>query len=146
MDFKKWNKEYGGKELASSVKDISERGGGDYEEVPLGKYEVKLNKLELRSSKAGDPMVTAWMIIVEGKYKGQYIFMNQVVTRDFQIHIANEFMRSLEPKVEVKYDGDYSNYAQLIDDVFEECAELEFLLDYSQNKKGYSTFSIEELY
>ena len=40
-------------------------------------------------------MVTCWMKIVEGEYKGSLIFMNQVVTQGFQIHIVNEFVRSL---------------------------------------------------
>ena len=147
MDFKKWTKDYGGKELAASVKEIAEKGGtGEFEEVPFGKYEVRLSKLELKSSKAGDPMLSVWMQVVEGSYKNSYIFMNQIVTRGFQIHIANEFMRSLEPKSEISFNGDYEDYSEIINDVFEECADSEFLLNYEQNERGYPKFTVEELY
>lgn len=79
--------------LTKDVEEAAENGGR--REVPHDTYEVAVTKLELTKSKKGDPMVTAWMKIVEGEYKGSLIFMNQVVTQGFQIHIANEFLRAL---------------------------------------------------
>ena len=77
--------------LAKDVEEAAENGGR--REVPHDTYEVAVTKLELVKSKKGDPMVTCWMKILEGEYKGSLIFMNQVVTQGFQIHIANEFLR-----------------------------------------------------
>ena len=79
--------------LAKDVADAAENGGR--RDVPHDTYEIAVQKLELTKSKKGDPMVTCWMKIVEGEYKGSLIFMNQVVTQGFQIHIVNEFVRSL---------------------------------------------------
>ena len=78
--------------LAKDVEEAAENGGR--REVPHDTYEVAVTKLELVKSKKGDPMVTCWMKIVEGEYKNSLIFMNQVVTQGFQLHIANEFMRA----------------------------------------------------
>lgn len=92
--------------------------------------EVAINKLELTKSKKGDPMVTCWMKIVAGEYTNSLIFMNQVVTQGFQIHIVNEFLRALvehiEPYCELiqnNTDGiivklnDYERDFDILDDV-----------------------------
>lgn len=135
--------------LAKDVEEAAENGGR--RDVPHGVYEVAVNKLELVKSKKGDPMLTCWMKILEGEYKGSLIFMNQVVTQGFQIHIANEFLRSLisecgedAPVVEFKtykqYNGLILDIAEAIDNNFE------YRLNYDENNKGYNTFEIEEVY
>ncbi|MBG9863102.1 hypothetical protein ABD99_00005, partial [Bacillus cereus] len=52
--------------LAADVKEVEENGGGDFEPLPDGQYEVAVEKLELTESKKGDPMLTIWFKIVEG--------------------------------------------------------------------------------
>lgn len=135
--------------LAEDVKEAAENGGR--REVPHGEYEIAVNKLELVKSKKGDPMVTCWMKVLEGDYKGSLIFMNQVVTQGFQIHLANKFLRSLisecgedAPVVEFKT---YSQYNGLILDIAEAIDNnFEYKLNYGENNKGYNTFEIEEVY
>jgi len=58
-------------------------------------------------------MVSCWMKIVSGEYEGSLIFMNQVITKGFQIHIANEFLRSLESGSDIEFNT-YSQYGQLL--------------------------------
>ncbi len=150
--FDKWDNEVDVKGLADDVKAASENGAGTYEEVPHGEYEVSLEKLELTASKTkGDPMVTAWFKVVsEGSSKGSLIFMNQVITQGFQVHIVNEMLRAMvaeapdAPEIEfVKF----SQYAELLMDVFEVIDDnFEFTLKYSANKKGYNTFEIKEVF
>lgn len=146
LDYSKWDKTYN--VSAEDVKELDANGGKrDFEEVPFGKYEVKVAKMELASSKKGDPMLKVQFKVLEGKYKGNFIFMNQVVTQDFQIHNANEFMRSLDSGEEIKWTGKYSEYATLIDKVFEAIdGNLEYALDYSSDSKGYNVFRIEEVF
>ena len=80
--------------LAKDTEEAAENGGR--REVPHDTYEISIQKLELVKSKSkGDPMVTCWMKVLEGEYKGSLIFMNQVITQGFQVHIVNEFLRSL---------------------------------------------------
>lgn len=133
--------------LAKDVEEAAENGGR--REVPHDTYEVAISKLELTKSKKGDPMVTCWMKIVEGEYKGSLIFMNQVVTHGFQIHIANEFMRALvqemENPVEVQFKT-YSQYANMIMDIMEAIDNnFEYKVRYYDNK-GYNAFEIQEVY
>lgn len=142
MDFSKFDKQVDLEGLKNDIKDAEENGGGDFKEVPHAKYEVAITKLELTESKKGDPMVNVWFKITNGEYKGSLIFMNQVITQGFQIHIADEFLRSLETTVDVQFES-YSQYAELLADIFEEIEDkVEFVLDYGENKKGYNTFEI----
>jgi hypothetical protein len=128
-------------------KDVAEaaQGGASFKEVPHGKYEVSIEKLELVESKKHDPMVSCWMKVVSGEFKGNRIFMNQVITKGFQIHIANEFLRSLDSGVDITFET-YSQYGQLLMDVHEEIdGQLEFAVEYGE-KKGFNTFEVVEVF
>lgn len=144
--FDKWNEAIDGKKLADDFKEIEENGGGQYEELPLGKYIVKIDKMELRESKSNKPMFSAQFRITDGDHKKQCIFMNQVIEKAFQIHIVCEFLRSLDTSVDISFDGNYEHFNNTVMDVAEESEKCEFLLDYSETPKGYSTFKILEIY
>ena len=152
MDFEKFDEMV---DLEGLKADIAAASNGsnssDRKDVPHGMYEVAIEKLELTTTKtSGKPMVTCWFrVLSEGEYLGQMIFMNQVVSQGFQIHIANEFLRSIAdapdaPKITFE---SYSQYAQLIMDVAEYIdGKFEYALHYGQNPKGYDTFEIEEIF
>lgn len=133
--------------LAKDVEEAAENGGR--REVPHDTYEVSIQKLELVQSKKGDPMVTCWMKILEGEYKGSLIFMNQVVTQGFQIHIVNEFLRSLVAEMSEPIDvhfHTYSQYGNMLMDVAEAIDNnFEYKVNY-YDQKGYNAFKIEEVY
>jgi hypothetical protein len=131
--------------LAKDVEEAAENGDS-YKEVPFDTYEVAIDKLELTTSKKGDPMLSVWFKILAGEFKNSRIFMNQVVTQGFQIHIANEFLRSLETGVMVEFKS-YKQYANMIMDIFEAVeGNLEYALNYGEGKKGFATYEIEEVY
>ena len=50
--FDKWNEQIDGAKMAQEVKEV-EKNGAEYKEVPVGEYEVKVEKMELRESKSG---------------------------------------------------------------------------------------------
>lgn len=143
MDFSKFDKKV---DLEGLKKDIEDSANNDFKEVPHGTYEVAINKLELGESKKGDPMVKVWFKIVsEGEYKGSLIFMNQVITKGFQIHIVDEFLRSLETDIDINFES-YSQYAELLADVYEAAeGNYEYGLKYGENK-GFDTFEITEVF
>ena len=147
--FDKWNKNIDGEALKKDVQEAAENGGS-YEEVPYGTYEVKVEKMELKECGSekhkGEPMISIWFKIVAGDKKGSLIFMNQLLTQGFQIHIVNELLRSMETDVEVEFDGNYEHYNNAILDVFEASQSLEFVLKYSESKKGYPVFKIEDVF
>lgn len=148
IDFGKFDKSVDLEGLKNDVNEAAANSGGTFKEVPHDKYEVEINKLELTlSKKKKDPMLSCWMKIVEGEYEGSMIFMNQVVTEGFQIHIANKFLRSLVDglPIEVEFES-YKQYAELILDIAEAIdGKREYLVDYGENK-GFNTFDIEEVY
>lgn len=143
--FEKWNSNVDLAGLQQDIKDAQDNNK-EFEAVPHGEYEVKLDKLELKATKKGDPMVSAWFTILNGKYKNSKLFMNQVVTQGFQIHIVNEFLRSMKTDIDVDFE-DYKQYAELLLDVAEFCDanNLEFAIKYEDNK-GYDKFTITEVF
>lgn len=142
MDFSKFDKQV---DLEGLKKDIEDSANNDFKEVPHGSYEVAITKLELGESKKGDPMVKVWFKIVAGEYKNSLIFMNQVITKGFQIHIVNEFLRSLDTNVDITFVS-YSQYNELLMDIFEAVDDkLEFALKYGENK-GFNTFEITDIF
>lgn len=144
--FEKWNQNADLVGLKADIETAKEGSDREYEKVPHGEYEVKLDKLELKATKKGDPMVSAWFTILEGKYKKSKLFMNQVITQGFQIHIVNEFLRSMGTDLAIEF-VDYKQYADLLLDVAEECDanNLEFAMKYEDNK-GYDKFTITDIF
>lgn len=142
MDFSKFDKKI---DLEGLKQDIADSANNDFKEVPLGTYEVAITKLELGESKKSDPMVKVWFKILEGEFKNSIIFMNQVVTKGFQIHIANEFLRSLGTNIDIRFES-FSQYANLIADVYEAVnGNFEYALEYGESK-GFNTFEIIEIF
>lgn len=132
--------------LAKDAKEAAKNGGGDYKEVPLGTYEVEVNKLELKKSKKGDPMLSIWFKIIAGEYKGSLIFYNQVMSQGFGIHNANEMLRSLDSGVEVEFTNFKKYHGMLLDIVESIEGNLEYALEYGENNKGYNTYKITAVF
>lgn len=130
--------------LQADIKDAAENKSSG-EKVPYGDYEVSVHKLELKASKNNKPMVSAWFKILAGKNKGQFIFMNQVIEQGFQIHIMNEFLRSLQTGAEITFTN-YTQYAELLADVFEATKSLEYGLEYTENSKGFDQYKITDVF
>lgn len=146
--FDEWNKAIDVEGLAKDTKEVEQNGGtGDYAEVPVGTYEVKIEKMELKESSKGDPMFSAWFRILSGDYQNQLLFMNAVITQGFQIGNVNKFLRSLEAVDEVEFK-DYAQYNDLIMDIMEaiEEAGLEYLIEFKKNKKDFPVYTIKEVY
>jgi hypothetical protein len=148
MAWENYKREFDDESLKREIEE-AEKNQRTYREVPHGEYEVEINKLESTMSKAGNPMVAIWFKIVAGEYKGSMIFMNQVVSKGFQFHIVNEILRQLTselPDMHIHWKND-DQYEQLIMDVFEAInGNFEYKLEYGENKNGYNTFEITEVY
>ena len=143
--FAKFDKMYDVAGLQADIKAAAAESKTEYEEVPDGDYEVYIQKLELKKSSSGNPMVSCWFRIVDGTRKGQLIFMNQVITQGFQIHIVNEFLRSLGTGVDVEFES-YSQYAKLLANVLNITENYVYALEYTHNKKGYAEFKINDIF
>ncbi|MGL5766297.1 MAG: DUF669 domain-containing protein [Sarcina sp.] len=132
--------------LKKDAQDAAENGGGNYKEVPIGTYEIEIDKLELKKTKKGDPMLSCWMKISEGEFKGSIIFYNQVLTSGFGLHNANEFLKSLDSGVDVEFNN-FKQYNTLLLDVLESVnGNLAYQLEYGKNSKGYNTYAITDVF
>lgn len=146
VDFGKFDKTIDIAGLTEDLKNIEETGGSEFDEVPVGNYDVKVQKMELTTSKKGDPMVSIWFKILAGEHKNSIIFMNQLVTQAFQIHMVNELLRSMDTDVNVEFKS-YKQFADMIADVYEAVdGKLEFALEYRVNNKGYNTYKITDVF
>ena len=120
---------------------------GDFVDVPKGDYEVKVVKIELgetgeKSKTPGMPMAKVWFEVLTDEYKGQKIFMNQMLTTGFGIHKMNELLNSLETGIPVVFEN-FTQYADLFKQIFEAVdGRAEYQLSYGENNKGYSTYTI----
>lgn len=126
-------------------KKIEDAENSEYAEVPLGDYEVKVDNMELKISKSGNPMVSIWFRIIAGEFNNNLLFMNQVINMPFQIGIANKILRALDPNKNIEFET-YSQYANLIMDIYEEIdGKFEYAIKYGE-KKGFSTFEILDIF
>ena len=148
--FAKFNEMFGGEAgLKDLQNDIANAASSNTEfvEVPKGDYEVKIVKLELgetgeNAKNPGMPKVSVWFEILAGEFKGQKIFMNQMLTSAFGFHKMNEFLVSLETGIPVAFEN-FGQYNDLLNRVFDEIdGKAEYQLSYSENNKGFSTYTI----
>ena len=160
--FAKWDKAIDNEGLQNDVAEAAQNGGGNFEEVPHGTYEVAIKQMELKASKKGDPMVSIWFKVVSDNHKGGIIFFNQVVTQGFQIHIVNELLRKMVSEagdkgadIETRLDAwftsktqkfTYSGYSDLILDVFEITDGFEYGLKYTKGKNDFSNYEITDVF
>ena len=136
-------------DLAGLAKDIEEVASStrEFVEVPHGDYEVRVASMELgetseKAKNPGMPMAKVRMQVLAGEYKGQSIFMNQMLTSGFGIHKMNEFLDSLESGIPVVFEN-FSQYASLMDAVFDAVDGVgEYQLNFEENKKGFNTYTI----
>lgn len=143
--FTEFDKAVDVKALAEDVKNSSD--SPVYKDVPDGDYEIKIEKLELVATKeTHKPMVSGWFRVLSGEYKGQLIFMNQVVDEAFKIHLVKQFLISLDTELDIDFET-YTQFGNLLMDVMEKIdGKLEYGLKYSHNRKGYATFEITDVF
>lgn len=138
--FDKFNEMVDVEGLKRDAEAAASKSGG-FVEVPHGDYEVKVVKIELgetgpNSKTPGMPMAKVWFEILAGEYKGQKIFMNQMLTNGFAIHKMNEFLASLESGVHIVFEN-FAQYADMFERVFNEVdGKAEYQLSYTANPKN----------
>lgn len=147
MDFKKWTEEFGGEQAVEALNNVNK--SSEYREIPDGKYMCQIDKLELAESKAGKPMVKGQFRIMEGEYRKQCLFYNQVITKPYPMHLCVEFLRSLNifDDSEVVFTGDFEEFNDLLLDMAEEAESAEKTYLISKTTDGdYTRLSVAKAY
>lgn len=147
--FAKWKNTVDVEGLKKDFENAKSNTGSasDRVEVPHGTYEVAVEKLELKESKKGDPMVSIWFKVLAGEYEGQIIFYNKLMTRGFWIHQNVELVRALESGVVVDFE-DFEPFHNILCEVHDaiKAEGLEYALEYSKNSKGFDEYKIVEVF
>ena len=153
--FDKYASKIDSKELAASQKEIKENASssGDFPEIPAGKYEVKVESIEAKKSSKGNPMVSIQFRILTGKYEKSCLFYNGVFHEDWMRHRVCKLLSDLiadgdrTAEINLILKGSLADANEFCMDVAESISgTLEYLLKYGQDKKGYNTFALAEVY
>lgn len=67
-------------DLSAFDDDFSSAEAPSFDEVPDGKYQVRIDSVRLDRSQKGDPMIKYDLIVVSGPHTGRHIFKNSVIT------------------------------------------------------------------
>lgn len=152
--FDKWEQEFDYEGLQKDI-DEAEKSSGSYKEVPHDTYEVSVERMELKESKKGDPMVSIWFKIVAGEYKGCRIFYNQVIANQYGIKNNNDVLRSMKLRTienleasGMKLFQNHRQYNNLLMDCAEEidAEKITFELKYGEGKNGFHTYEITDVF
>ena len=153
--FEKYSSKINSEELAASQKEIKDNASStDRPEIPAGKYEVKVDNIEAKTSSKGNPMVSIQFRILTGKFEKSCIFYNGVFHEDWMRHRVAKMLSDLiadgdnTAMVNLILKGSLSEVNNFCMDVAEDISgkKLEYLLDYGVDKKGYQTYKIAEVY
>jgi hypothetical protein len=68
-------------DLSGFDDDFATAEAPEYDEVPDGKYQVRIESVRLDSSQKGDPMIKFDLEVISGAQAGRHIFKNAVITQ-----------------------------------------------------------------
>ena len=148
MDFTKFDSMINEAELSKQLEEAKNNAPQTNKEVPAGNYTVKVEKMEVGATKDGRPMFKVQCRILEGEFKKWCVFMNRVLygTKNDATMISSVigWLQKLEPSMAVEFKN-YSQFADLVLDIFEEVADA-VELDVAYDPDAFNSISIEEVF
>ena len=148
IDFSKFDATINEAELTKQLEEAKNNAPQTNKEVPAGNYTVKVEKMEVGATKDGRPMFKVQCRILEGEFKKWCVFMNRVLygTKNDATMISSVigWLQKLEPSMTVEFKN-YSQFADLVLDIFEEVADA-VELDVAYDPDAFNSISIEEVF
>lgn len=146
MDFAKFDEMFDLAGLKADIQAASERNT-ERVEVPDGQYECGIEKMELKESKTGKPMVSIWFRIIAGDFKNSMLFMNQTIHTGFGLHTAKKMLSDMDTGLVIDFQS-FSQFANLIESVGEaiKTQELEYAVKYTTTRNDFKNFEIVEVF
>ncbi len=71
----------GGPDLSAFDDEYAQAEAPDFDEVPDGKYQVRIEAARMSESQKHDPMIKWDLVIISGQLAGRHIFKNSVITQ-----------------------------------------------------------------
>lgn len=142
--------------LAALQKEVAEAKDTEFADVPDGKYIVGIEKMEIKTTKAGDKLMFAvQMKIKEGEQKNRKIFFNRVISGNRTSETWNDgrAIKSVCTWVNELLGEDeepvafvnYQDFADQILDVFQSI-QNSIELEISYAAKNFNPVKIEEVF
>lgn len=141
--------------LQDDVKNAKE-----YEDVPNGDYIVSVDKMEVKTTKAGDKLMFAVQMSIKensdgskSNQKGRKIFFNRVISGNRVSESWNDgkaiksvitWLNKLETDLIPEFVN-YSDFAELVLDIFQEI-QGKVELDVTYKASDFNPVSINEIY
>lgn len=148
MDFSKFDATINEAELSKQLEEAKNNATQTDKAVPAGNYTVKIEKMEVGATKDGRPMFKLQCRILEGEFKKWCIFLNRVLygTKNDgnMINGVIRLLQKLEPSVAVEFKN-YSQFADLVLDIFEEVADA-VELDVEYDPEDFNSISVKEVF
>lgn len=115
-------------------------------EIPQGEYIVAITNMEIGKTKNNKDALKVEFTISDGEYYNRKLFYTQVLSMDFTISKAVEFLNSLKTDYNVRYQG-IDNFLIDVKTVFVKVRDTnEFDLKYYKNDKGFNEYKITGVY
>lgn len=151
MDFSKFDTQINSAELSKAIENAAKNTQYEKKEVPAGRYEVNLERMEIvptGGDRPGRPMFSVMMRICSGEYKKWCIFMNRVLygTKNDANMISSVlgWLRDLEPEADDIGFKNYTQFSELVLDIFEELTEAVIItVDYDPD--AFNNISVVEV-
>lgn len=122
MDFSEFNKRFNVEEIKNMPVNV-----GGFTELPAGIYDVAIDKMEIKPTKAGDKLMLAVQSsILSGEYKKRKIFFNRTIRgntsprwSDAQaINSVMQWLAHLQTGVNIEFIN-FDQFAGVVTDVFQ---------------------------
>lgn len=151
IDFSMFDNKVDLNELQDEVNNAPDN---EFDEVPDGIYVVKIEKMEIKLTKAGDKLMFAVQCkIIEGEQENRNIFFNRVISGNKVSEKWNDgraiksvitWLQKLETKVVPEFIN-YEDFAGCVLDIFQEIqGKVELEVDYKAS--NFNPITIKETY
>ena len=146
MDFSKFDEMFNLEGLKEDIKAAADRNT-DFVEVPDGQYECRIEKMEMKESKTGNPMLSIWYKVIAGDFKNSVLFQNQAIHTGFGLHTAKKTLSDMDTGLVIDFQS-FAQFASLIESVKEaiESQQLEYAVNYTTAKNNFKNFEITEVF
>lgn len=151
IDFSMFDNKVDLNELQDEVNNAPDN---EFDEVPDGIYVVKIEKMEIKLTKAGDKLMFAVQCkIIEGEQENRNIFFNRVISGNKVSEKWNDgraiksvitWLQKLETNVVPEFIN-YEDFAGCVLDIFQEIqGKVELEVDYKAS--NFNPITIKEVY
>jgi len=154
MDFSQFDELINPEQFKKDLEQAKANASEDYPDVPAGKYTVKIERMEIRPTKNGEPMFSVMCRIVEGDHKKQCVFFNRKIYGNRESEKWNDakavqtvigWLDKLETDIVPEFTN-YSQFNECVLDIFDECEQYGVELEIDYDPDAFNPIKILNVY